>query len=287
MYVRKHNWRKTMKKIKLLTVTLGACLMLGTLAGCNDTKTTETSATSSETTHEVIRFTDEPGAVRPTVVSASDMPAVDAVETPDDGIVLTFDAAEQEKANIFISNFAEVFFTDYDSVDFNAVQLLNFIHIHYKINASDLIKYKDKGGMSYETFSFVDAAWTIEKYFGIGLNEAEAKKLPAPSADGQGPFYSDGRIWYPTSDGENYNYIGIVNSAVSNSDGTVTLDFTIYSIDWDLYSNMTSADIKQFYKLTPAQAVSNKALTKSSLGTATVNVGQSGNYFLLKYKTVK
>ena len=48
-----------MKKTKLFAVILSTGLMLGALAGCNDTKTSETSATSSETTLDVIRFTDD------------------------------------------------------------------------------------------------------------------------------------------------------------------------------------------------------------------------------------
>ena len=119
------------------------------------------------------------------------------------------------------------------------------------------------------------------------LSEDELKKLPAPAAGEQGPFYENGKIWYPTADGENYNLIAVVDSATSNSDGTFTFYFTVYSIDWDTYSNFKEGDIKKYYKLTSAKAASDKTLTKATSGTAKVGVGQSGNYFLLVYNTVK
>ena len=273
---------------------ISAGLMLGALAGCNDPKPTETSATSSETTHDVIRFTDEPGSLDPTIVSFSDAPVVDvgdpvpeSVVFPADDSTITYSAEEQEKANIFISNFAEVGFADFNVENKDIKQLLNFVHVHYKINARDKIKYENKGGSSYETFKYEDALNTVGRYFGTGLKEDDVKKLPAPSADSQGPFYENGKIWFPTADGENYGRVGIVDSAKLNNDGTITLNFTIYAIDWDTYSNMSANDIKKYYKLTPAKAASDKTLTKSSAGTAKVDVGQSGNYLLKVYNTVK
>ena len=309
------NGERTMKTFKFVTCIISAGLMLGALAGCNEPKPTETSATSSETTLDVIRFTDEPGSTSPVAVAASDGqvvvsdgPVVDSVdpvvdsgepviapknsvptsvETPADNSTISYSAEEQEKANIFISNFAEVGFADFNVENKDINQLLNFVHVHYKINARDKIKYENKGGSSYETFKYEDALNTVGRYFGTGLKEDDLKKLPAPSAGGQGPFYEDGRIWYPTADGESYGRVGIVDSAKNNNDGTITLSFTIYTIDWDTYSNMSASDIKKYYKLTPKKADSDKTLTKSSSGTAKVGVGQSGNYFLMVYNIVK
>lgn len=282
-----------MKKTKIFAVILSTGLMLGALAGCNDTKASETSVTSTETTHDVIRFTDDDTKViDPAAVTEPVKPATESVESvispePAGDSVMTFDAAAQEKANIFISNFAEVFFADFDAGNINTKQLLNFAHIHYKINARDKIKYENKGNSSFETFAYKDASTTVGRYFGIGLSEDELKKLPAPAAGEQGPFYENGKIWYPTADGENYNLIAVVDSATSNSDGTFTFYFTVYSIDWNTYSNFKEGDIKKYYKLTSAKAASDKTLTKVTSGTAKVGVGQSGNYFLLVYNTVK
>ena len=183
--------------------------------------------------------------------------------------------------------YADYFFGDFDAGNINTKQLLNFAHIHYKINARDKIKYENKGNSSFETFAYKDASTTVGRYFGIGLSEDELKKLPAPAAGEQGPFYENGKIWYPTADGENYNLIAVVDSATSNSDGTFTFNFTVYSIDWNTYSNFKEGDIKKYYKLTSAKAASDKTLTKATSGTAKVGVGQSGNYFLLVYNTVK
>lgn len=282
-----------MKKTKLFAVILSTGLMLGAFAGCNNTKTTETSATSSETTLDVIRFTDDdPKAIDPAAATDPAKPTIESIESdvfPVDAgdNVLKLDAAGQEKANIFVSNFAEVFFADFDSGNINIKQLLNFAHIHYKINARDKIKYENKGNSSFETFAYKDASTTVGRYFGIGLSEEELKKLPAPAAGEQGPFYENGKVWYSAADGENYNLIAVVDSATTNNDGTFTFYFTVYSIDWDTYSNFKEGDIKKYYKLTSAKAASDKTLTKVTSGTAKVGVGQSGNYFLLVYNTVK
>ena len=278
-----------MKRIKLFTALISAGLMLGALAGCTDTKATESSSASTETTHEVIKFTDDLMPGDPAVVSVSDGPAVEpsAIDNPFEGEPIVYNSEEQQKANVFISNFAEAFFADYDSENMNIAQLLNFAHIHYTINSNKTIKYEDKGGITYETFTFADALKTIGKYFGTGITEEDLKKLPAPSADEQGPCYADGKIWFHSAAGESYNRIGIVDSARSNTNGTITLNFTIYTIDWEVYSNMSAEGIKSYYQLTPERAASDKTLTKTATGTATVSVGQSGNYFLLRYKTVK
>ena len=71
-----------MKKTKLFAVILSTGLMLGALAGCNDTKTSETSATSSETTLDVIRFTDDDTKViDPAAVTEPVKPATESVES--------------------------------------------------------------------------------------------------------------------------------------------------------------------------------------------------------------
>ena len=279
-----------MKKLKIFTAVLSAGLMLGALAGCTDTKATESSAASTETTHDVIKFTDELTQGEPTVVSMSDGPVTvesPVIDNPFDGEPMTFSGEEQQKANVFISNFAEVFFADYDSANMNVAQLLNFAHIHYTINSNKTLKYEDKDGITYETFTLVDALKTIGKYFGTGIKEDDLNKLPAPSANEQGPCYADGKIWFHSAAGESYNRIGIVDTARSNSDGTITLYFTIYTIDWEVYSNMSAVGIKSYYQLSPEKAASDKTLTKTATGTAKVSVGQSGGYTLLSYKTVK
>ena len=71
----------------------------------------------------------------------------------------------------------------------------------------------------------------------------------------------------------------------NNGDGTITLNFTVYSIDLDTYSGLDSNGLKAYYKLTPDKAKQDKSLTKVKTGRATVDVGQSGSYYLISYET--
>ena len=95
------NGERTMKTFKFVTCIISAGLMLGALAGCNEPKPTDTSATSSETTLDVIRFTDEPGSSSNVAVAASDGqvvvsdgPVVDSVEPVVDSVEPVVDSGE-------------------------------------------------------------------------------------------------------------------------------------------------------------------------------------------------
>ena len=101
-----------------------------------------------------------------------------------------------------------------------------------------------------------------------------------------GPYYEDGKIWFVTGDGDSYRDIGIVDYAVNNGDGTLTLYFTIYCIDYETFESLDSDGLKAYYTLTPTQAQFDKTLTRRERGIANVSVGQSGKYYLNTYETV-
>ena len=265
-----------MKKTKICALALSACMALGVFAGCDDTNaTTTTESTTVGTTSE--------DTSAPTESSESSLDT----DPSENFEQIVFEGDEQTYANTFISNFVETFFSDYDADNKSIDQLLNFAHIHFKINSSDTVKYENKGDIQYETFTYKDAASTIGKYFGIALKEEDCKKLPAPSADETGPCYEDGKIWFHAASGESYNLIGIVDYAANYGDGNLVLKFTIYEINWETYNDMSSDDIKKYYKLTPGAAATDATLNKVGGGTATVGVGESGSYFMIRYKTMK
>ena len=286
-----------MKKTKICALALSACLALGIFAGCDDTKNTTASssseATSSET-YDSIVFTDpdrEPvvdtdgdpeGPVVVSNPSASVMPA--------EGEVITLSGAEQTNANTFISNFAEAYFENFDKETAGIERYLDFVFIHFKINAANKITTEKKGDITYETFKVADAQNSIGKYFSYLLKTEDCEKLNTPpdsyGDQPAGPYYADGKIWYQAGAGDSYNLIAIVNFAKSNGDGTMTLSFTIYEIDLDTFGKLDSNGLKEYYKLTPDQAASNKTLTPVKTGTAKVGVGQT-SYYLLSYKTVR
>ena len=274
--------------VKLITISAGACLLLGSLAGCKPAEEPEATAAASEAQEESEAETEAPQASVATSESETS-----AAESSDDFVIepelLELDSEEQKYANTYITNFVEQYFFDYDKDSAAVEQLLDFVHIHLKINAYDQISYETKGDITYETFTADKAKKVISKYFAYYFTEEDCKVLPAPPEtygdQPAGPYYEDGKIWYEAADGESYNLIGIVDSVLNNTDGTLTIEFTVYSIDYEEYSTLDMDGIAAYYSLTPEQAAADSTLTQVKTGTAVVTIEQSGDYALISYST--
>ncbi len=292
VYVMIEEGKYSMKKMRLCVICLGAGLVLGCFAGCSTTGSPDPAVTSSSDviTQESVTDTSgsEPSEETIAATEASE-PSQDTEPDSNDEYVYVLEDIDQEYANTFITNFVEVFFYDYDRDTANAERILDFAHIHLKINSRDSISYANKGDLTYETFTLEKARSIAGKYFGILLNDDEVQNLPAPPASfgdqPAGPFYEDGKIWYLAGDGESYNMIGIVNSVTNNGDGTLTIDFTVYSIELETYWQMDNNDFKAYYKMTPAMAEADDTLSAVKTGSAVAGVSQSGEYYLISYKT--
>ena len=297
-----------MKRIKICALALSAGFILGGFAGCKkDSKEPDVTASEiTETTLEHINVTsgsDDPEYAWPSeggeVLDVSENPnpqgpAIEQSLTTDPTPVtidpnIELDSAAQENANTFISNFAEVYFGDYDKKTSGKEQLFDFVYIHLKINSPDALSSAKKGDLSYETFTADKAREVILRYFSVSVSEDDCRKFSSPpdsfGDNAQGPYYENGRIWYNSGAGENYGIIAVVDSAISNSDGTVSFFFTIYSIDPATYADLSISGLKAYYKLTPAKADSDKTLTKVRSGSAVVSIEQSGRFSLVSYKT--
>ena len=275
--------------VKLITISAGACLILGSLAGCKPAEEPEEAAAASEAQEESETETEAPQAS----VATSESETSEAAESSDDFVIepeyLELDSEEQTYANKYITNFVEQYFFDFDRDSATAEQLLGFVHIHLKINAYDQISYETKGDITFETFTVDKSIKVIAKYFAVYFTEEDCKALPAPPTNygdqPAGPFYEDGKIWYEAADGESYNLIGIVDSVLNNTDGTLTIEFTIYSIDYEVYSGLDMDGIAAYYSMTPEQAAADSTLTQVKTGTAVVTIAQSGDYSLISYST--
>ncbi|MBQ7628249.1 MAG: hypothetical protein IJS85_04775 [Clostridiales bacterium] len=275
--------------VKLITISTGACLILGSLAGCKPAEEPEATAAASEAQEESETETEAPQAS----VATSDIEDPAESDPSDDFVIepeyLELDSEEQKYVNTYITNFVEQYFFDFDSDSATAEQLLDFVHIHLKINAYDQISYETKGDITFETFTVSEAIKVISKYFALYFTEDDCKALPAPPEtygdQPAGPFYEDGKIWYEAADGESYNLIGIVDSVLNNTDGTLTLEFTIYSIDYEVYNELDMDGITAYYSMTPEQAAADSTHTRVKTGTAVVTNAQSGDYLLISYGT--
>lgn len=275
--------------VKLITISAGACLILGSLAGCKPAEEPEATAAASEAQEESETETEAPQAsvaTSDTEDPAESDPSADFVIEPE---YIELGSEEQKYVNTYITNFVEQYFFDFDSDSATAEQLLDFVHIHLKINAYDQISYETKGDITFETFTVSEATKVISKYFALYFTEDDCKALPAPPEtygdQPAGPFYEDGKIWYEAADGESYNLIGIVDSVLNNTDGTLTLEFTIYSIDYEVYNELDMDGIAAYYSMTPEQAAADSTLTRVKTGTAVVTNAQSGDYLLISYGT--
>ncbi len=275
--------------VKLITISAGACLILGSLAGCKPAEEPEATAAASEAQEESETETEAPQAS----VATSESETSEAAESSDDFVIepeyIELGSEEQKYVNTYITNFVEQYFFDFDSDSATAEQLLDFVHIHLKINAYDQISYETKGDITFETFTVSEATKVISKYFALYFTEDDCKALPAPPEtygdQPAGPFYEDGKIWYEAADGESYNLIGIVDSVLNNTDGTITIEFTIYSIDYEVYNELDMDGIAAYYSMTPEQAAADSTLTRVKNGTAVVTNAQSGDYLLISYGT--
>jgi hypothetical protein len=277
------------KLIKIITVSAGACLLLGSLAGCKPAEEPEATAAASEAQEESEAETEAPQAS----VATSESETSEAAESSDAFVIepeyIELDSEEQKYANTYITNFVEQYFFDFDRDSATAEQLLDFVHIHLKINAYDQISYETKGDLTFETFTVEKSLQVVSKYFAVYFTEEDCKALPAPPTDygdqPAGPFYEDGKIWYEAADGESYNLIGIVDSVLNNTDGTLTIEFTVYSIDYEVYNELDADGIAAYYSMTPEQAAADSTLTQVKTGTAVITIAQSGDYSLISYST--
>ena len=265
-----------MKKTKICAIALSACIALTAFAGCDTTKETSESTEASESSSEITEESTEE--------SQDTEESQETDESEDREIEI-----DQEYANTFISKFAEQSFGIYDGTPIVPEQLLRYVHLYLKLNDHESIHYANKGDLTYETFDMDTANDVILKTFGYNFTDDDVSDLPKPptafDADvAGGVFFEDNKIWYIAADGETYNVIAVVDSAMANdSKGTVTLNFTIYEIDFDTYSAMDIDGIVKYYRMTPDEAANDSTLHKIKTGTAEVDIAQSGDYILLAY----
>lgn len=272
-----------MKRIKLCALALSTCLALGALTGCVSAKETSAEPTTSEVTPAT---SDDATTASEETDATTEESYEEGAPLPEDFEYVELDAEGQQYANTFISNFAEQSMGDFNREDATIEDLMNFVHIYLKINAYDEISYETIGDVTYETFTWEKAQSIVGKYMGIVLDIAY-ENLDAPSGaygdQPAGPYYQDGKIYYEAADGEMHTSFAVVDAVENYYDGTLTLRFTVYSIDYEVYSGLDADGVRAYYKLTPDEAMADDTLTAIASGSAVVDVGQSGDYILISY----
>jgi len=280
MNLRSKRMKRLIKNVLAASVVAA---MAVNVAACSKTEeTVETSESVAETS--VVETTVQTTEVTETAVSS---------QTAETGNVeieyIELDSDLQTYANTFVSNFAEQFLTDIDRDSATPEQLLDFVHIHLKINSNDSISYMTNGDLTFETFTFETAQIVVRDYFGILLSDVTYNGLPTPPESfgdqPAGPYAADGSVWYEAADGEMHNLFAVVDYIMNNYDGTLTLAFTVYSIDYDTFYQLDMNALRAYYSLTADEASADSTLSPVTTGTAVVDVGQSGDYYLISYHT--
>lgn len=271
---------KMNKKLKNVVLVGTAAAMASVVAACSSTPV-ETIVVETAAITETTAAAETSAVITQPAVTEQTAGNTDEYET------LELDSDFQTYANTFITNFVEQWFPDYDRDTSSFEQIIDFAHIHMKLNSFDSIVYEDRGDLTFETFTTEQLQLITTKYFGMIIFDEQLTALPTPPESygdqPAGPFYDDGRIWYEAADGEMYNRIGIVDSIVNPTDGTLMIDFSIYTIDMDRYWSLTMDEMRGYYTLTPEQAEADPLLTLTGSGMATVGVAQSGEYYLINY----
>ncbi len=281
-----------MKNTKIIALALGSCLILGSFAGCNKNEPSNSSESSSEavTSSETTTTTSATSEDTKATGSEESKDTGSSEAADDDSEKIILDGGSQTYANNFITDFfkgVDIREGRFDAKNAKVEYVLSFAIMHLEIEFPEEIKVGEKGECSYGTISFDKARDVIGKYTMYVLNEDDCKKLPAPPdsynashANSWGPYYEDGKVWFQLGGGEIYNDLCVVDYAKTEEDGSMTLVFTVYAIDLDLYNSLNITQVYEYYNTTPDKAKSDKNLTKRGTGTANVSVGQSGDYFI-------
>jgi len=166
---------------------------------------------------------------------------------------------QQYAVNIFLSNFAEQRFNHFNVNSPDIDQLVDFAFLFCKINRrNEAIGVFQTNNTStgnteyYYTVSLDNVNETLERHFGIQLDEASASRFPISGNPQE--HYWNGTFYFPAADGEAYNELAIAKKVYPMADGTFCVSFNVYSlkpeeyrmsgIDWNYYS--MTADKAQF-----------------------------------------
>ncbi len=288
-----------MKRIELIALSVVSGILLSSVSACSP--------------KNVAERTQEP-TLDPVVISGtgslpagtSEIPAGSVVtaQTEDISDRVYFSGETQRYANTFITNFAEQYFYTkfvfscgedpgvFDAGNADIYDVMTFVCLHVYHNDRNAFANERKGDCDYLTISFDKAAEVSGRYMNYMLKKEDCEKLSAPSGvksnQGFGPYYEDSKIWIVLSDSdlEPFRDIAVVDYAKNNDDGTMTLYFTIYSIDYDTFKDLSFDDIRKYYDLTPSEAQTEKTVLRQLTGVANVSVTQSGKYRLNTYETI-
>jgi len=180
--------------------------------------------------------------------------------------------------NKFIGVFVEQRFEAYDRADAQKGQILEFLHSYIKCRAAGELEYKPlgAGGTIYETISLDAMNRRANEFFGIRFEEDEVKDYIVTRYDGDviSSMYYKGDFYFTATEGEARNRIAVADSVTGSKDGSLTVEFTIFELDYKIYAEYGSVP-DGYYCLNSEAARQKDELTARGKGTAVIS-GFSG-----------
>jgi len=128
-------------------------------------------------------------------------------------VIMTAD--ELTNLNIFISNFIEAYFTEYDTVYTSERELIHFAYMHNWINYWERMEYAEGGGISYEGIDGSYITTIIKRFFN--------RDVSLYSFDSY--IYQNGWLYSPAADGEAFSNFAQVYRVERDSSGAYVAYF--------------------------------------------------------------
>ena len=183
---------------------------------------------------------------------------------------------EQHKMNLFVSNFAEQGFREYDDNYMDVSALAEFAYMWSRINKQSNIETEGY----YYRIGFDKIKNIVDKYFGVKLTDNDLYGYTWEKSD-NGGFCKGGYYYVPAADGESYTTFAVIEQAEDAGDGVLWLYFTTYNVNMDTYWDNNESIPKKYYSLSSKEAASAPYLTQGYQGLAIVR--KAGDSYKLKY----
>lgn len=223
------------------------------------------------------------------------------------GETLVLSQDEQYGINIFLSNFSEQWFNEsyvwdeqnddyvlvtdkFESKNADTMQLVDFACLYAKINMSET-EFIQYNGYSYEGVSINTVNSLTQRFFGQTVNLEDIRVGEFNEYIGYTTVVIDDKVCRPAADGKTYNNMAVAEQVYDLHDGTLQVNFIIYSIsDEEIAPIASTIQDKSVYYFTPEQANANSSFKYHLSGTAVIEPYTSSDgkesYQLISYEVV-
>ena len=181
-------------------------------------------------------------------------------ESHSEDLIEGFNATEQRRVNIFLSNLSECHFGSLGNADRR--DLIFLAYLHNKINYYSQIGYED----GYYVISAARVDETLIRFFGTSIEHGSVRDFE----------YRNNAYYTPAADGEAHNSFTVANEMYDLQDGTYLVYFTVYELDINTYWENGLTNL--YYELSPWEASTRDDLTYRYTGTAIVRNYDGGSY---------